>query len=355
MYSLVRALLFRLEAEEAHRRALALARSVGRFPPARAVLAALARVESTRLEVSAFGLKFKNPVGLAAGYDKGGRAIAGLSALGLGHLEIGTVTVRPQPGNQRPRVHRFLDERALVNSMGFPNEGVGDLLAQRFEPRGRCVIGVNIGKNKDTPLERAADDYCELIRRVAARADYIAINISSPNTPGLRQLQDRGALEDLLRAVTKTRDAQAHRVPLLVKIAPDLSEAEVDTMLEAMSAAAIDGVIATNTTTDRSGLPERAQSLPGGTSGAPLNARALAMTRLLAGRTHGKLPIIGVGGILTPQDAIERLRAGAHLIQLYTGLIYEGPFLVRRVLKELVRTCQREGLTSVSELGGGAR
>jgi dihydroorotate dehydrogenase len=217
------------------------------------------------------------------------------------------------------------------------------------------VLGINIGKNKETPLERAAEDYCELIRLVAARADYIAVNISSPNTPGLRQLQDRAALENLLRAVTKTRDEQTRRVPLLIKIAPDLGEAEVDLMLEALTAAAIDGLIATNTTTDRTGLPASAQSLAGGTSGAPLTLRANAMTRLLARRTHGKLPIVAVGGILTPQDAVERLRSGAHMLQLYTGLIYEGPFLVRAILKELVRTCEREGLSSVSELGAQAR
>ncbi len=355
MYSLVRALLFRIEPEEAHQRALGLARFVGRIPPARALVGALARLESPCLRVSAFGVEFDNPVGLAAGYDKEGRAVAGLAALGLGHIEVGTVTVRGQPGNPRPRLHRFAAERALVNSLGFPNAGVGALLEQRLAPRGRCVLGINVGKNKDTSLERAAEDYCELIARVATRADYIAINISSPNTPGLRQLQDRGVLEDLLRAVVKTRDAQPRRVPLLVKIAPDLSEAEVDLVLEALAATSIDGVIATNTTTDRVGLPASAQALAGGTSGAPLTARATAMTRLIARRTHGKLPIIGVGGILTARDAIERLRAGAHLIQIYTGMIFAGPFLTRAILKELVRTCEREGLTSVGDLGAAAR
>ncbi len=355
MYQLLRPLLFRIDPETAHARALGLARLVGRIPPARFLLARTARVESPRLRVRAFGLEFENPVGIAAGYDKEGRAVAGLAALGLGHLELGTVTLRAQPGNQRPRVQRFAAERALVNSMGFPNAGVDALLAQELGPRGKCSLGINIGKNKDTPLESAAGDYCALVERVSAVADYIAVNISSPNTPGLRKLQDRAAIEALLTAVAKTAAAQKRRVPLLVKIAPDLSEAEVDDVLEAIAHAAIDGVIATNTTTDRSGLPASAVALAGGTSGAPLTARACAMTRLLAKRTHGRLPIVGVGGILTTTDAIERLRAGAHLIQLYTGLIYAGPFLVRRVLEELIATLEREGLGSVEELGAASR
>ncbi|HUR26961.1 MAG TPA: dihydroorotate dehydrogenase (quinone), partial [Planctomycetota bacterium] len=186
-------------------------------------------------------------------------------------------------------------------------------------------------------------------------ADYVALNVSSPNTPGLRALQSRAALEELLRAVTRARDEAPRRVPLLVKIAPDLDEAEIDRVLEALSTVPVDGLIATNTTTDRSGLPESARALPGGTSGAPLTVRANAMLRLLARRTRGELPLVGVGGILTPEDAVERLRAGAHLIQLYTGLIYAGPFLARAILKELVRTCEREGLSSVSELRATAR
>ncbi|HUR26555.1 MAG TPA: dihydroorotate dehydrogenase (quinone), partial [Planctomycetota bacterium] len=219
MYAFARALLFRFEPEAAHQRALELASFVGHVPPARALLAACARVEDPRLRVSAFGLAFDNPVGLAAGYDKEGRAVAGLAALGFGHLELGTVTLRGQPGNARPRVHRFAEARALVNSMGFPNGGVAALLQRDFEPRGRCVLGINVGKNKETPLESAAAEYVELIQRVAPRADYVALNVSSPNTPGLRALQSRAALEELLRAVTRARDEAPRRVPLLVKIA----------------------------------------------------------------------------------------------------------------------------------------
>jgi dihydroorotate dehydrogenase len=355
VYALIRPLLFQLEPEDAHQRALEFARFLGRVPPARALLAAAARIESPRLKQRLMGLDFANPVGLAAGYDKDGRAVAGLAAMGFGHLELGTVTPLGQIGNPRPRVQRFADQSALVNSMGFPNAGVDALLTQDFEPRGNCRLGINIGKQKDTPLERATEDYCALVARVASRAEYIAINISSPNTPGLRKLQDRASLEVLLRAVAAVRDAQSRRVPLLVKIAPDLNEEEVDDVLGAITGASIDGVIATNTSTSREGLPESARSLAGGMSGAPLSARANAMVRRIAQRTHGKLPIIGVGGILSAADALERLRAGAHLIQLYTGLIYKGPFLVSAILKEVHAACAREGLSSPAELGAPAR
>jgi len=355
VYELIRPLLFRLDPEDAHQRALEFAGFVGRLPPARALLAAAARIESPRLAQTAFGLSFANPVGLAAGYDKDGRAVAGLAALGFGHLELGSVTLRPQPGNPRPRVQRFEAQHALVNSMGFPNAGVEALLAQDLEPRGNCRLGINVGKNKDTPLERAAEDYCALVARVATRAEYVAINVSSPNTPGLRQLQDRAAIEALLAAVVRTRDAQARRVPLLVKIAPDLDEAAVDDVLEAIAATGIDGLIASNTTTSREGLPESSRALAGGSSGAPLTQRANALVSLVARRTHGRLPLVGVGGILTPADALQRLRSGAHLIQLYTGLIYAGPFLVGAILREIHAACAREGLGSPAELGAAAR
>ena len=355
MYSLLQRLLFRLDPEDAHHAALRMARASGSLGPLRALLARAAGFRDPRLVVEAFGLRFENPLGLAAGYDKDGRAVAGLSALGFGHLELGTVTRVPQVGNPRPRVQRFEASRAIVNSMGFPNAGVEALMAQRFEPRGRCLLGINVGKNKDTPLERAAEEYALLIERVAPRADYVAVNISSPNTPGLRKLQDRAALEALLGEVAAARGRAARRVPVLVKIAPDLSEGEVDDVLEAVSRCSIDGVIASNTTTDRSGLPASARDLPGGTSGEPLRARAAALTRFVARRTHGRLPLVGVGGIMTPEDALERLRAGAHLVQIYTGLVYGGPFLVRRILEHIARECAREGLASCGELGAAAR
>jgi dihydroorotate dehydrogenase len=332
MYPPIRSLLFRLDPERAH----ALTLAALRLPLAEVILQALFEVNEPRLAVEAFGVRFRNRVGLAAGYDKNGVAVNGLAALGFGHIEVGTVTRLPQPGNPRPRVHRVPEARAVVNAMGFPNDGVEALrvasgkwkvgpLSTRDPPR----VGINIGKGRDTPLERAAEDYCALLERVHDRADYVAVNLSSPNTPGLRQLQTRAFIEELLRAITATRDRLPKRVSLLVKLAPDLTEAELDDALAAATACGIDGLIATNTTVSRDGLPGHAQALKGGLSGEPLRARATEVIRYLARRTA--LPIIGVGGILCAADAVEKLDAGATLIQVYTGMIYSGPGLAKSI------------------------
>ncbi|MCA1554907.1 MAG: quinone-dependent dihydroorotate dehydrogenase, partial [Chloroflexi bacterium] len=294
MYTLLRPLLFRLDAERAHDLMLTILRTVGRAPRAVQLLARLYGVDDEQLHVSAFGLTFKNPVGLAAGYDKNGVALRGLSALGFGHIEVGTLTLKAQQGNPKPRVHRVAKAHALINSMGFPNEGVESLRPDRFWKPVRSLatqIGINIGKGKDTPLECAADDYCALLRRVYTRADYVTLNVSSPNTLGLRQLQARAAMEGLLREVTRVRDALSPRVPLLVKIAPDLNECEIDDVLAAVHACGVDGIVATNTTVSREGIPPQYASLRGGLSGAPLHARALEVIRFIARRTDGKLPI----------------------------------------------------------------
>jgi dihydroorotate dehydrogenase len=332
-YPLVRALLFRLDAETAHDLVLRLVRWAGLFPPAYALLRALYTLEDARLEVEAFGVRFRNPVGLAAGYDKNGLAVRGLSALGFGHIEVGTLTLHAQAGNPRPRIHRIPQAQALINRMGFPNAGVDAL---RICGDSATRIGINIGKSKDTPLPEAAEDYCALLRRVYHQADYVALNVSSPNTPELRQLQTRGAIESLLKAVAAVRDSLQPRVPLLVKIAPDLTWAEVDDILAAVAAAGIDGVIATNTTLERGGVPERFRHLAGGLSGAPLRARATELVRYIARRTEGQLPIIGVGGIGSAADALEKLDAGACLVQVYTGLVYAGPGLVRAINQALL-------------------
>jgi dihydroorotate dehydrogenase len=354
VYRLIRPLLFALDAERAHHATLALVRTMGRCAPARALVRSASCVRDPRLAVRAFGVDFANPVGLAAGYDKDGVATAGLAALGFGHVEIGTLTRTPQPGNPRPRVHRFPGQGALVNSLGFPNSGIDAL---RFEPRerlGGTRVGVNLGKSKDTPFEEAAGDYCALLERVHREADYVALNVSSPNTPGLRKLQERSAIEALLAAVIRTRDGLARRVPVLVKVAPDLSESELDGVLEAIAHTGVDGLIATNTTLSREGLPAAAAGLPGGTSGAPLRERALGMVRLASRRTGGRLPIIGVGGIASGEDALQRLRAGAHLVQLYTGLVYRGPGLVREIQRTLLSEAERAGLRTVAEWTGTA-
>jgi dihydroorotate dehydrogenase len=328
MYSLVRPLLFRLDAEWAHHLTLHLLRWAGNLTLARVVLRRMFAVEGAELAVEAFGLRFKNRVGLAAGYDKNGMAVRGLACLGFGHIEVGTITRQAQAGNPRPRVYRVADAEAVINSMGFPNDGVAALCL----PSLAIPVGVNIGKSKTTPLAEAAEEYCVLYRQVYGQADYITVNISSPNTLNLRQLQARTAIEELLTAITATRNAHQPRRPLLVKIAPDLSTGEIDDLLGAALATGIDGVIATNTTTSRAGIPAALHDLPGGVSGAPLRERSTAVVRHIAQQTGGRLPIIGVGGIHSAAHALEKLAAGATLVQLYTGLVYTGPGLVRQIL-----------------------
>jgi dihydroorotate dehydrogenase len=340
-YQFIRPLIFRLNPETAHAASLALLRLGGGFP-GRWLLKAWFNSRRVGPEVSAFGLRFKNPVGLAAGYDKDGLGWRGLACLGFGHLELGTVTPLPQRGNPRPRVFRLVEERAVINRMGFPSRGA-DCLAQRINaprPAG-LVIGVNIGKNKDTPLEEAAGDYLVLFERFAPLADYLAVNVSSPNTPGLRTLQARDALEGLLSPLARRRDALSlqagRRVPLLVKLAPDLNDVELDGAIEAVIGCGMDGVIVANTTIRRSGLRSPLAGETGGLSGAPLTTSNLELVRKVVTRLEGRLPVIASGGVMLPADVQARLNAGAVLVQLYTGLIYAGPGLVRGALNHLRR------------------
>jgi dihydroorotate dehydrogenase len=290
--------------------------------------------------VEVFGLKFQNPIGLAAGYDKDGLGWRGLACLGFSHIEVGTVTPQPQPGNPRPRLFRLVEERGLINRMGFPGVGA-NYVARNLRgsrPYG-LVLGVNLGKNKDTPLEEAARDYLSLMQTFASLADYLAINVSSPNTLGLRSLQARDSLGDLLTLLVEQRRAQVqqlgHPLPLLVKLAPDLTDEELDDALYAILSTGMDGVIATNTTTSREGLQTPLARESGGLSGVPLRQRSTQMIRQIFARTQGKLPIIGVGGVSNVEDVKEKLDAGAALVQLYTGLIYEGPGLVQKILRGL--------------------
>jgi dihydroorotate dehydrogenase len=347
MYQLIKPLLFKLDPERAHNLTLRLIKWAGIFPPTYGLLRRMFEVNDPKLEVEAFGLKFKNPIGLAAGYDKNGVAARGLSALGFGHIEVGTVTRSKQVGNPKPRVFRVPEAQGLINSMGFPNDGVGQVvnpstslragLSARFN-KSRYMIGINIGKSKETAIERAAEDYCELLKRVYAQADYVAVNVSSPNTMNLRQLQAREAIASLLKEIAAVRNDLPKRMPLLVKIAPDLTEAEIDDVLEAIDQSGFDGVIATNTTIGREGLSGQYQNLKGGLSGAPLRDRSTSIIRTIANRSEGKLPIIGVGGIIEPRDAIEKLAAGAKLIQIYTGLIYSGPSLVKQINRAILNS-----------------
>jgi len=342
MYPSFRRLLFRLEPEQAHRLTLRLLALAGALPPVRSVLRGLFAVEDAGLRVRAFGLDFPNPLGLAAGYDKDGRGMVGLACLGFGHLELGTVTPGPQAGNPRPRLFRLVEDEALINRMGFPNAGAGPLLKRlaRRRPPG-VILGVNIGKAASTPLERAVEDYRNLVRSFAPVADYLAVNVSSPNTVGLRQLQARHHLERLLGDLVAERDRLTRtigrRVPMLVKLAPDLSVAEVEDAVAAIEGAGIEGVIATNTTLARDGLrsPQRAED--GGLSGVPLRARSTEVIRHVSRLTGGRLAIVGVGGVFGARDVQEKLEAGACLVQIYTGLVYRGPRLAREILRSLPR------------------
>jgi dihydroorotate dehydrogenase len=336
MYPAFRRLLFRLEPEQAHALTLGLVRLAGQLPPVRAVLRALFSVPAR--PVRAFGLDFANPVGLAAGYDKDGLGWRGLACLGFGHIEIGTVTPRPQPGNPRPRLFRIPEESALINRMGFPGRGA-EFVARQLQDRRPpgLVLGLNIGKNKDTPLEAAGEDYLALVRIFASLADYLAVNVSSPNTVGLRRLQARGFLEALLGSLESERQelaaAGGKRVPILVKLAPDLSPEELRDALDAIQAAGMDGVIAANTTISRDGLRSPLGAEAGGLSGLPLHARSTQMIAEIVAYTQGKLPVIGAGGILDAAGARQKLEAGACLVQVYTGLVYAGPGLAGQIVR----------------------
>lgn len=332
MYPLFRRLLFNLDPEQAHSLTLSLMRLVGAVPPLRGWLHRQFAMPQKPVQV--FGLTFANPVGLAAGYDKDGLGWRGLACLGFGHIEIGTVTVHPQAGNPLPRVFRLPAEQALINRMGFPGLGA-EFVARRLgasRPAG-LILGVNLGKNKDTPLEEAANDYLVLIEKFAPLADYLAVNISSPNTVGLRRLQGREFLEKLLGALKQRRSSLTVCPPLLVKLAPDLSDDELDDALDVMLRLDIDGVIASNTTTSREGVQSSLAHESGGLSGAPLRQKSMYMLEQIQKRTGGRLPVIAAGGIMNVEDAQARLDAGAVLVQVYTGMIYAGPGLVRQIVR----------------------
>jgi dihydroorotate dehydrogenase len=328
-------LLRRLPPEGAHRAAFWLIRAASGLPGVTGVARLALAPRDSSLRVRALGLDFPGPLGLAAGFDKDGEGVTALAALGFSFIEVGTVTARPQRGNPKPRMFRFPDERALVNRMGFNNHGVAALAARlrdlRAQPGFPPIIGVNIGKTKTVAEDQAVTDYVTSARLVADVADYVVVNVSSPNTPGLRNLQAAGKLRPILVAVRGALDEASprRRVPLLVKIAPDLADAEVDAVADLALELGLDGIIATNTTTSREGLHDGtavAAAGPGGLSGGPLGQRSLAVLGRLHDRCGKRLTLIAAGGITTPADAEARLAAGATLLQAYTAFIYEGPF-----------------------------
>jgi dihydroorotate dehydrogenase len=335
LYDLARPLLFTLDAERAHDLTFSGLEIAAGCRLSRLLAPA---VPDAPLEV--MGLTFRNPVGLAAGLDKNGAHIDALAALGFGFIEVGTVTPRPQPGNPTPRLFRIPEARALINRMGFNNFGVDRLVANVSRARYRGVLGINIGKNFDTPIERAVDDYLICLRKVYAHAGYVAVNISSPNTQNLRSLQQAPALERLLSALAEARARLAaehrRRVPLAIKIAPDLDAAGIADIARLAVEHEMDAIIATNTTLARDGVEGlRNSAEPGGLSGAPLKARSTAVVGDLARVLSGRLPIIGAGGIVSGGDAVEKITAGASLVQVYTGLVYRGPALVGEIAKAL--------------------
>jgi dihydroorotate dehydrogenase len=333
LYSLLRPLLFRLDAETSHHLTLAtlhLGHALG--------LGGFFRKRAQGKPCRVMGLDFPNPVGLAAGLDKNGEYIDALAALGFGFIEVGTVTPRPQPGNPRPRLFRVPQAQAIINRMGFNNHGVDMLIENIRRTRYKGILGINIGKNADTPIENAADDYIACLRKVYPFASYIAINISSPNTPGLRGLQQKQELDQLLGVLKEEHKKLAKlfgkHVPLALKISPDLAPQEIGEIAALLLAHKIDAVIATNTTVSRAGI-EGFSRESGGVSGAPLDEKSTAVIRQLAAALQGQLPIIGVGGIMSGADALEKLHAGASLVQIYSGLVYRGPKLVSELVEAL--------------------
>jgi dihydroorotate dehydrogenase len=363
LYDLVRPFLFTLPAETAHHLGTGLLDLSMAPPPVRRLVRSSLAVDDPALAVERFGIRFPNPVGLAAGFDKTGELFNALGALGFGFVEIGTVTAHAQPGNPHPRLFRLPDDRALLNRMGFNNPGAEAVARRLRKTRIEPVLGINLGKSKVTPLDEAAGDYLRSLELLEPFARYLVVNVSSPNTPGLRQLQDAAPLRDLLRALRAragelaTARGGAPR-PILLKIAPDLTDPQVEEAVGIAREEGMAGIIATNTTVSREGLrtpASRVQALgAGGISGAPVRARAREVVSLAYRTADGAMPIVGVGGIFTADDAWEMVRAGASLLQLYTGFIYRGPLVAREICIGLRDRLRREGMRSLDEAVGSA-
>ncbi len=350
MYQLVKSVLFRYDPEVIHEKVMSSLSWCGRHPGALRLISTACQFNDPRLTVKRFGLTFPNPVGLAAGFDKNAVAIPSWAALGFGAVEIGSVTALAQPGNPKPRLFRLPADQAIINRMGFNNDGA-EVIARRLAKLNTdygslaVPLGVNLGKSKVTPLEQAAEDYLRSVQVLQPFADYFVINISSPNTPGLRKLQDKDKLADLL-AVISSYESAASAKPILLKIAPELSFAQIDEILELVFNYNLAGIIATNTTTSRNNLSSSLDEA-GGLSGKPLASRSLAVLKHLRAQLQDRLPIISVGGIFSAQDVYERLVAGASLVQVYTSFIYEGPLLLRRLNQGLLQLIERDGFSNV--------
>ena len=340
MYKHIKNILFQLQPEDAHHFVTRQLKNYANFPGIDKLLRKKYSITHPNLEREVFGIKFKNPVGLAAGFDKNGEYIQELSNFGFGFIEIGTVTPKPQPGNEAPRMFRLVEDEAIINRMGFNNKGVDYAVRQirRLQHRERYIIGGNIGKNKVTPNEEATQDYVTCFHALFDEVDYFVVNVSSPNTPNLRALQEKEPLMDLLYTLQRHNGIKENPKPILLKIAPDLTNEQLDDIIEIVTETKIAGVIATNTTIEREGLksdPTLVQET-GGVSGKPLKERSTEVIKYLSTKSNKAFPIIGVGGIHSAEDAIEKLEAGASLVQIYTGFIYEGPGLAKAICEKLI-------------------
>ena len=338
--SFIRPLLFLLPPETAHRFTFTVLKVLHKLPGCRPLFRSLFHIEHPQLEREIFGLKFKNPVGLAAGFDKDAVLIDEFSQLGFGFIEIGTITPKPQPGNEKPRLFRLPEDAALINRMGFNNSGMIEACEKLKSRKSDVLIGGNIGKNKNTPLAEAHNDYKQCFNQLFDQVDYFVVNVSSPNTPNLRELQEKEPLEELLRVLQEENQKKSSPKPLLLKIAPDLNHGQLDDIINISLDLKLDGIIAANTTISRDGLTTASTELEaiggGGLSGKPLTDKSTGVISYLSQGLGQQIPIIGVGGIFNAGDALAKLRAGASLVQVYTGLIYEGPGLVKRINKAII-------------------
>lgn len=345
--SIIRPILFNFDPEKVHHFTFSFLRLANKIPFVSSMIRSCYVVEDKRLEREVFGLKFKNPVGLAAGFDKDAKLYKELSSLGFGFIEIGTLTPKPQDGNPKKRLFRLKEDSAIINRMGFNNGGVSEAV-ERLKKNKNVLIGGNIGKNKVTPNEEAINDYEICFDVLYDVVDYFVVNVSSPNTPNLRALQDKEPLTNLLQTLQNKNHTKPKAKPILLKIAPDLTDEQLLDIIDIVRQTKIAGVIATNTTIYREGLQSESKAETGGLSGKPLTSRSTEVIRFLSEKSGKAFPIIGVGGIHTPEDALEKLDAGASLVQLYTGFIYEGPKLIKKINKRLLYQNHSSNFSQIS-------
>lgn len=337
---IIRPLMFCLSAENAHKLTIGALRCAGFIPGAKWLMGKIFAVKHPALEREVFGVKFANPIGIAAGFDKNAEVYNELSAMGYGFVEVGTVTPKGQPGNPRPRLFRLPNDKAIINRMGFNNHGMQNAIENLHHRRKGTVVGANIGKNSLTPIEEAPSDYLKLFRNLYQYVDYFVVNVSCPNVAKVTSLQNKQSVMEILEPLFEFRRGQSQYRPILLKISPDLSDASVDDMTDVMIETPLDGIVATNTTTSRAGLSADQKTIDaignGGMSGAPLTKRAVEVVRRVHERCQGRYPIIGVGGVMTVEDAKAMLDAGASLVQVYSGMIYNGPSFARQICKQLI-------------------